>query len=125
MTAPLVLVTTLPITTRAQARAIARLSSYRWAVETAFETMHAWGQERFLVRSWPAIARLLWVLAVACALLVLALHAPRLRALRAQAVALLKQQSVLGPHLTLGKLAEALRLDYAHHVRAWTSGWLL
>jgi hypothetical protein len=54
--------------------------------------MHAWGQERFMVRSWQALDRLLWVLpAVADALLLLALHSPRLRGFRAQAVALLKQ----------------------------------
>jgi hypothetical protein len=94
-------------------------------IETAFETMHAWGQERFMVRTWQAIDRLLWVLAVACALLVLALHAPRLRCFRAHAVAVLQQQSALGAHLTVGKLAEAIGLDYAHHARAWASGWLL
>jgi hypothetical protein len=69
----LVLATTLPVDTIAQARALVRLYAQRWASETGFETMHAWGQEAFMVRRWTAIDRLLWVLAVACALLVLAL----------------------------------------------------
>jgi hypothetical protein len=121
----LVLVPTLPLTTRAPARAVARLSASRGASETAFETLHAWGQERFMVRTWQAIDRLLWVLAVAYALLVLALHTPGLRSVRAHALALLKQQSALSAHLTVGKLAEASGLDSAPHARAWASGWRL
>ena len=42
-----------------------------------------------------------------------------------QALRLLKQLSVLSAHLTVGKLAEAISLDYARHARAWTSCWLL
>jgi hypothetical protein len=120
----LVVATTLPVDTVAQARAIVRLYAQRWAIETGFETMHAWGQERFMVRSWTAIDRLLWVLAVAFALVVLALHAPPLRRFRGQAEAVLKQLSVLGEHLTAGKLAEAIGLDFPRHARAWLSAWL-
>jgi hypothetical protein len=124
-TESLVLATTLPVDTPAQARAIVRLYAQRWAIETAFETMHAWGQERFMVRSWTAIDRLLWVLAVAYALVVLALHRRSLRRFRAQAIALLKALSVVGDQLTAGKLAEAIGLDFARHARAWLSVWLL
>jgi hypothetical protein len=120
----LVLATTLPVETVAQARAVVRLYAQRWAIETGFETMHAWGQDRFMVRSWTAIDRLLWVLAVAYALGVLALHTRRLRRFRAQAVAVLKQLSVVSEHLTAGKLAEAIGLDYPRHARAWLSVWL-
>ena len=122
---PLVLVTTLAITTPAQARAVARLYACRWAIETAFETMHAWGQERFMVRKWVAIDRLLWILAIAYALLLLVLHHPKLHRFCAQAEALLRLLSVVGQRLTIGKLAEAIRLDWIRHDRAWTSGWLL
>jgi hypothetical protein len=121
---PLVLVTTLPVETVAQARAIVRLYARRWAIETGFETMHAWGQDRFMVRSWTAIERLLWVVAVAYALVVLALHTPSVQHFRTQAAALLKQLSVVGDRLTAGKLAEAIGLDYACHARAWLSVWL-
>ena len=120
----LVVATTLPLATVVQVRAIVRLYAQRWAIETGFETMHAWGQDRFMVRSWTAIDRLLWVLAVAFALVVLALHTPLLRRFRGQAEAVLKQLSVLGEHLTAGKLAEAIGLDFVRHSRAWLSAWL-
>ncbi len=123
-TDPLVLATTLPVNTVAEARAIVRLYAQRWAIETGFETMHAWGQERFMVRRWTAIDRLLWILAVAYALPVLPLYDPTLRRFRDQATALLKQLSVVGEHLTPGKLAEAIGLDYQRHQRAWISAWL-
>jgi hypothetical protein len=78
-TKSLVVATTLPVDTVAQVRAIVRLYAQRWAIETGFETMHAWGQEAFRVRRWTAIERLLGVVAVAYALVVLALsqRAPR------------------------------------------------
>jgi hypothetical protein len=120
----LVLATTLPVDTVAQARAIVRLYAQRWAIETGFETMHAWGQDRFMVRGWTAIDRLLWVLALAYALVVLALDDRMLRGFRAQVAALLKQLSVVGDELTPGKLAEAIGLDYQRHQRAWASAWL-
>lgn len=85
--------------------------------------MHAWGQDAFMVRSWDAIDRLLWAVAVAYALIVLLLYQRTLASLRAQAVALLKLCTVVGPHLTVGKLAEAIGLDYRRHYRAWTSAW--
>jgi Transposase DDE domain len=123
-TESLVLATTLPVETVAQARAIVRLYAQRWAIETSFETMHAWGQDRFMVRSWSAIDRLLWALAVAYAVVVLALYSRPLRRFRAQACAVLTQLSVVGDRLTPGKLAEAIGLDYARHARAWLSVWL-
>src|SRR5436305_1399868 len=67
-TESLVLATTLPVQTRTQARAVVRLYAQRWAIESGFEMMPAWGQDRFMVRTWMAIDRLLSVLAVAYAL---------------------------------------------------------
>ncbi len=78
-----------------------------------------------MVRSWSAIERLLWVLALAYALVVLALHQPRLQRLRDQAVVVLKQLSVVGEQLTIGKLVEAISLDVARHARAWLTAWCL
>lgn len=120
----LVLATTLPVARLAECKAVAWLYSQRWAIETAFETMKAWGLERFMVRAWQAIDRLLWIVAVAYALIVLALHDPRLVRLRAQATALLWHFAVLGRRLSPGKLAEALGLDFVRHRRAWTAVWL-
>jgi Transposase DDE domain len=97
--------------------------AWRWSIETAFETMKAWGLGRFMVRSWQAIDRLLWLVAVAYALLVVAARDGPLTLLREQAVVLLKRLAVLGRRLTVGKLAEAIGLDYARHRRAWTTAW--
>jgi ABC-type transport system involved in Fe-S cluster assembly fused permease/ATPase subunit len=59
------------------------------------------------------------VVAVAYALVVLALFQRTLGAVRRQAMAVLKALSVIGDHLTAGKLAEAIGLDYSEHRRAW------
>jgi hypothetical protein len=122
-TASLVLATPLPVDTVAQARAIVRVYAQRWAIETGCETMHAWGQDAFMVRRWIAIDRLLWVLAVAYALVVLALYQRALGAVRRQALTVLKALSAVGDHLTVGKLAEAIGLDYHQHRRAWLAIW--
>ena len=121
---PLVLATTLPVHKLAEARAVAKIYSLRWAVECGFETMKSWGLERFMVRSWVAIDRLLWVVAIAYTLTVLTLYDAALRALRRQAKALLRCDGVLGRKLTPGKLADAISLDHSRHRRAWTSAWL-
>jgi hypothetical protein len=46
------------------------------------------------------------------------------RRVRAQATALLKLLAVLGNHLTVGKFAEAIGLDYLRHRGAWAAAWL-
>ena len=120
---PLVLATTLPARTLADCKGVAWVYAQRWAIETGFETLKAWGLERFMVRAWGAIDRLLWIVALAFALIVLALHHQRLTRLCQQASSLLWQLTVLGRRLTPGKLAEALGLDYARHRRAWTALW--
>jgi hypothetical protein len=123
-TDPLVVATTLPVDTRADAIGVARVYAWRWAIETSFETMKAWGLARFMVRTWTAIERLLWLVALAYALLVLALRAGLLTLLHEQATALLLRLSVCSRRLTVGKLAEAIGLDYTHHCRAWAHCWL-
>ncbi len=122
-TGPLVLATTLPVETLADVRGVVRVYAWRWSIETAFETMKAWGLGRFMVRAWQAIDRLLWLVAVAYALLVVAARDGPLAILREQAVALLKRLAVLGRRLTVGKLAEAIGLDYQHHRHAWATVW--
>ena len=59
------------------------------------------------------------MVAIASALLVVAIRDGPLAILREQAVTLLKRVAVLGRHLTVGKLAEAIGLDHARHRRAW------
>jgi hypothetical protein len=115
-TDPLVLVTTPPVDPLVASRGSARGSAWRRSGETTFATRKARG--RFLVRAWRAIDRRLWVVAVASALLVLTLRAPPLAIRRDQATALRKRLAALGRRLTVGKLAEAIGLDYACHRRA-------
>jgi Transposase DDE domain len=123
-TDPLVLATTLPVDRLVDIKGVVRVYSWRWSIETAFETMKAWGLGRFMVRSWQAIDRVLWLVAVAYALLVVAARDGPLAILREQAIALLKRLAVFGRRLTVGKLAEAISLDYQRHRRAWATLWL-
>ncbi|MGI8424847.1 MAG: transposase [Chloroflexota bacterium] len=119
ITHPLVVATTLPIETLADSKGVVRVYAWRWAIETAFETMKAWGLGRFMVRRWQAIDRLLWLVAVAFALLVVATRDGPLTILRAQVIMLLKRLATPSRRFTVGKLAEALGLDYQQHRRAW------
>jgi len=121
----LVLATTLPAATLREATGVGRVYAQRWSVETGFEVLKGWGLGRFMVREWEAIDRVLWIVALAYTVLLLALRDGTLGGLRTQARALLRQQSVLGHHLTVGKFAEAISLDLTHHYRAWRSAWLL
>lgn len=121
---PMLLATTFPVASLREARSMAHLYAQRWAIETAFETMKSWGLGRFMVRTFKAIERLLWIVAVAYALAVLVLRSEQAARLREQAVTLLKRLSVVGRRLTLGKLVEAIGLDFNKHRRAWLSVWL-
>jgi Transposase DDE domain len=123
-TDPLVVATTLPAETLADMTGVVRVYSWRWSIETAFETLKAWGLGRFMVRTWQAIDRLLWLVAVAYALLVVAARDGPLTLLREQAITLLKRLAVPGRRLTVGKLAEAIGLDFQRHRRAWATVWL-
>jgi hypothetical protein len=122
---PLVLATTLATTTLAAVAGVAGVYAQRWSIEVAFEILEAWGLGRFMVHGWEAIDRLLWLVALAYTILLLALRHPGAGRLTAQAAALLRQQAVLGRRLTVGKLAEAISLDALRHRRAWTAVWLL
>jgi len=124
VTDPLVLATTLPVDALAAVQGVVRVYSWRWSIETAFATMKAWGLGRFMVRRWQAIDRLLWLVAVAYALLVVAARDGPLAVLREQAERLLKRVAILGRRLTVGKLAQAIGLDYQRHRRAWSTVWL-
>jgi hypothetical protein len=118
------LATTLPVETLAAAAGVARVYAWRWSIETRFETRKAWGRGRCMVRTWTAIDRLLWLVALAYAVLVLALHAGPLAILREHAVTLLRRRAVLGHRLTVGKLAEAIGRDFMRHQRAWSAAGL-
>lgn len=121
---PLVLATPFWVQTRGDAQGIAHIYSQRWAIETGFETMKAWGLEQFMVRQWEAIERLLWIVTLAYVLATLALYQAALTRFREQAMALLRQWGAVKRWLTVGKVAEAVGYDFHHHQRAWSRIWL-
>lgn len=123
--APLVLATSLPVWTTTQAQGVVNIYAQRWAIESGFEMLKAWGLGRFMVRQWQAIDRLLWIVAVAYALATIALYVPHLATLRQQAVQCLQRWGACGRRLSVGKLAEALAIDFRHHRRAWLTAWRL
>jgi Transposase DDE domain len=112
---PLLLATPLPIQTLTQVREIVRLYEWRWAIETMFENLkRELHLDEFMVRDWLAIERLLWAGAMSyMALLVLRLteRSAGQQCLK-QVLALLRQRAVMGKQLTVGKVREALALDY-------------
>ena len=61
-----------------------------------------------MIRQWQMIDRLLWLVAVAYALTMLALYRSHFAPLREQVISLLGHVGVLGRRLTVGKLAEAV-----------------
>jgi hypothetical protein len=124
-TDPLVLATNLPIGGRFDAQGVTHVYAQRWCIETGFETMKSWGLEQFMVRTWEAIERLVWCVALAYALATLALLDEELGRLRSQAQRVLRVWGAMGRQLTVGKVAEALSLDWRQHRRAWQQMWQL
>ncbi len=118
---PLILGTTLEVTTLAEAHAILQLYEKRWVIETAFETLKgAFGLEKFMVRQWQAIERLLNLVALAFAALLLLMQGiqKNVQVLLVQAVRVLKQWAAF-KDLTVGKLREAMAIDFKEHREAW------
>lgn len=121
---PLLLVTNLPVRGVEEARGAINVYERRWGIETTLETLKAWGLEKFMVRRWQAIGWLCSLLALAYCVSLLALYlakGKKLGPLLRQIGRLLRQLSVLGRRLTVGKLREAMGLDYQYHRRSWKS----
>jgi len=119
---PLILATSLPVDRLWQVKAVVKIYEYRWAIETTFENMKRdLHLDEFMVREWVAIERLLWAGAMAYTLLVvlrLQAHEESRRFLE-EVLRLLREQAVMGQDLTVGKLREAIALDYTHHPAQW------
>lgn len=120
---PLVLATHAWVRTRADAQGIAHIYSQRWAIESGFEIMKAWGLEDFMVRQWEAIEHMLWIVALAYTLATVALYRSDFGRFREQAKALLKRWGAVKRWLTVGKVVEALGYDFRQHPRAWVQCW--
>lgn len=81
--------------------------------------MKAWGLEDFMVQQWEAIEHLLWIVALAYALAIVALYQADFGPFRAQAKAILQHWGAVKRWLTPGKVVEALGYDFAYHPHAW------
>jgi hypothetical protein len=118
---PLILGTTLSAATIQEARAIIRLYEERWVIETSFETMKgAFGLEKFMVRKWQAIERMLNVVAMAFMVLLVLKQSTQknVQRLLAQAVRVLRRWAAF-KMLTVGKLREAIAIDFDENREAW------
>jgi len=116
---PLILATTFSVKDQREAQEIVKIYELRWGIETMLEVLKGWGLEKFMVRKWEGIERACWLMMLAYLILIAALILKRLRSLRNEAVKLLKKLSVIKGQLTLGKLREAIGLDWEEHRRAW------
>jgi hypothetical protein len=119
---PLILAATLPVRNLLDAQDLSRLYEKRWAIETGFQQMKgSFGPERFMVRAWRAVERMLNLAALAYLVLLLLLHhdQPEVQELRDQARQLLARESVWKGVLTVGKLHESLSLAFREDRHAW------
>jgi len=103
-------------------RAVVKLYEHRWAIETTFPNLkRELHLDEFMVRDWTAIERLLWAGAMAYTLWLL-LHwqtSEQGRCFLDEALTPLRQRAVMGRQLTVGKIREALALDYTAHPDNW------
>jgi hypothetical protein len=120
---PLVLATTVRMGGRLDLQGVTQIYAQRWAIESAFETMKAWGLEAFMVRHWEAIERLLWIVALAYTLATLVLYPRQFARFRDEVRAVVRCWGALGATLTIGKVAEAIGQDMRRHTRAWKRAW--
>ena len=112
---PLILATSLPVGRRHEVRAVVKIYEYRWAIETTFENMKSeLHLDEFMVRQWVAIERMLWAAMAYILLVVLRLEAHEEgRRFLAEVLRLLRRRAVMG------KLREAIALDYIAHSKGW------
>jgi hypothetical protein len=111
---PLILGTKLAFATVQEARAVIRVYEKRWLIETSFDTMKgAFGLEKFTVRKWQAIDRLLNLVALAFTVSTLLMNSSQknVQRLLSQAVHVFNRWAGFKT-LTLRKLREPMALDF-------------
>ena len=121
---PLILATTLPIESFPKIAEVVKIYEMRWTIETMFEYLkRGWGINKFMVRTKKAIERVL----ILCVLAFMALMLTRYLQSRINqrfihsAGKLLHRFSVLRKEVTIGKLREAIELDFQSQPREWVS----
>ena len=116
---PLILATTLPIDTLSNIIQIVRIYETRWSIEVMFEYLkRGFGLDNFMVRAEKSINRVLFFCALAFMALTLVLYTVKAKISRF-AKRILYKLSVCPKNLTVGKLREALSLDFQDHPKKW------
>jgi len=112
---PLILATTLPIDKLFQVKEIVKIYEARWGIETMFEYLKRnWGLDKFMIRSKKAINRALifCTLSFMSLMLIWCIKNRQNQRFILSAKALILRLSVLGKKLTVGKLREAMEIDF-------------
>jgi len=123
---PLILATTLPIDKFLKIKQIVRIYEARWGIETMFEYLkRGWGLDKFMTRTKKAINRALTfcTLAFMSLMLIWCIQNRQNQRFILSARALILHLSVLRKELTVGKLKEAIEIDF--RVCPWKWAFLL
>jgi len=120
---PLIIATSLSIDTFFQAKEIVKIYEKRWSIETMIEYLkRGWGIDNFMVRTKRAIERALIFCNLAfMGLMFLMYVSPRdTHNFSESAEKILHHLSIL-KKLTVGKLREAVYLDFLCHLPKWAA----
>jgi len=117
---PLILATTLPTDTLSNIIQIVRIYEARWSIEIMFEYLkRGFGIDEFMVRAKTSINRILSLCALAFIALILAFYAKSKTGIGRFAMRILYKLSDPPRELTIGKLREALALDFEEYRKRW------
>lgn len=120
---PLIIATTLSIDTFFQAKEIVKIYEKRWSIETMIEYLkRGWGIDNFMVRTKRAIERALIFcnLAFMSLMILMYMSQKETHNFSESAEKILRHLSVL-KKLTVGKLREAVSLDFSYHLPGWAA----
>ena len=120
---PLIIATSLSIDTFFQTKEIVKIYEKRWSIETMIEYLkRGWGIDNFMVRTKRAIERPLIFcnLAFISLMLLMYMNPKETHNFSESAEKILRHLSVL-KKLTVGKLREAVSLDFSYHLPKWAA----
>jgi len=116
---PLIVATTLPIDTLYNVVQIVKIYEARWSIEVMFEYLkRGFGLDDFMVRAKTSISRILFLCSLAFISLTILLYKAKYSIVRF-AQRILYKFSVCPKKLTIGKLREALSLDFQNYPKKW------
>lgn len=122
---PLIIATRLSIDTFFQAKEIVKIYEKRWSIEIMIEYLkRGWGIDNFMMRTKRDIERALIFCNLAFISLMLLMYMSRKKThnFSESAEKILRHLSVL-KKLTVGKLREAVSLDFSYHLPGWVASF--